>query len=497
MLGELKRLGKEALVYGLSGVLGRLLNFLLLPFYTHCLRAGEYGIVATTFAYIAFLNVLYQYGMDQAYLRHAAAQDDQARAKRFSTAAWSLAATALAFSGSITLFSRPLAGLIGLPASLSDLPGICAWILALDALAALPFAELRLSHRPWTYVGIRTCNIGINVALNILLLWRLGLGARGVFLASLAASACGLLLCVLATRRFWSARPELRLLPPLLRFSLPFVPAGLASMAVQVIDRPILKALTNDATVGVYQANYRLGIFMMLVVGMFDAAWRPFFLERADRPGARALFGRVLTYFMLGAAFLVLALSLFIGDLARLPLRGRPIIHPDYWSGLGIVPIVLLGHLFYGGYINFMAQVTLAKRTDLLMTATALGAAVNVGGNLLLIPSLGMMGAAWAAMLAYAAMALALFALGQRLYPIPYEYGRLARITAAAAAVVAAACWLGGGSRTGPGGGAGARLAALAVYPLSLWILGFPAGEEKAALRRLINRLRRGLGFSG
>src|SRR5208337_4668817 len=119
----------------------------------------------------------------------------------------------------------------------------------------------------------------------------------------------------------------------LMKFGLPYIPAGLASMAVQVIDRPILKALTDDATVGIYSANYRLGIFMMLVVNMFDAAWRPFFLDHAKQPEAPKLFARVTTLFLAGSSFIVFALSLFIGELVRLRIFGVHLIHPSYWSG--------------------------------------------------------------------------------------------------------------------------------------------------------------------
>lgn len=469
MAGELRRLGKETLIYGLSTILGRFLNFLLVPFYTHFLAPGDFGIVTTIFAYVAFLNILYQYGMDQAYLRFATSLELGDLVDNFSTAATSVLAVALGLSAFLALFWAPVGHAAGLE-HYAYLVKICAAILAMDALATVPFAELRRSHSAWAFAGVKTLNIAVNVALNVWFLWHQRMGLQGVFYASAIASASSLILLAPVIARFWRPRIHRELLPHLLAFALPYIPSGLASMAVQVIDRPILMKLTNDATVGIYSANYRLGIFMMLVVNMFDAAWRPFFLDHANDPQAPRLFARVTTLFLGGSGFVVLALSLYIGELVAVPVMGKPLIHPAYWSGLPVVPIVLVGYLFNGAYYNFMPQVYLPKRTDLLIWVTAIGAVVNIATNFALIPVMGMLGAAWATLLAYLAMAAALHLLGRSHYPIPYEWGKIAM-----AAVVLAICWSGALEvhRWVPSMSVhawlGVRAAALAVYVLSLW----------------------------
>lgn len=483
MRKELNQLGKETLVYGLSTIVGRFLNFLLLPFYTHFLSTSEYGIVAVIFTYLAFLNIVYQYGMDQAYLRYASSLEIGDLKDNFSTAMTSVLLSSLFLSGILFFFSAPIASMIGLPGPMAHLPKVCAGILAMDAIAIVPFAELRRAHRPWMYVGIKILNIAVNAGLNVAFLWKLHWGVRGVFWASWIASASTLLLLAPVLFSLWRPRFSADLFPALVRFAAPYIPSGLASMAVQVIDRPILKAMTDDSTVGIYQANYRLGIFMMLVVNMFDAAWRPFFLDQANKPNAPQLFARVTTYFLLISSFVVLALSLFIGDLVRVPIFGRPLIHPAYWPGLPVVPIVLIGYLFNGAYYNFMPQVYLPKRTDLLIWVTMIGAAVNVGANLLLIPSTGMMGAAWATLLAYFAMALALWLMGRKLYPIPYEWKRLAL-----AAALLTLVW--GGTdvyRAVFPQSSGLywiaiRFAAVVAYPALLWGAGFLDPAELKSL---------------
>lgn len=485
MLSDLKTLGKETMVYGLSTVVARLLNFLLLPFHTHYLAKGEYGAVAALFAYMAFFNVVYQHGMDQAYMRFAVDKDGHADEEKFSTAFWSLLAAASCFSAVLFLSADQFALWGGLPGR-GTLVRCASGILLLDALSTLPFADLRLRRRAWLFAAVRSLNIVLTLALNVWLLAGLRLGAFGVMLANLVASAATLILLAPVAAQW--LRPVFKgpLWSGLLRFALPLVPAGLGSMAVHAIDRPILLHLADEATVGLYQANYRLAIVMMLAVNMFEQAWRPFYLQRSKEPDSGPVFGRVLTYYLGGALAIVLAFSLFMPDIVRLRLFGVPLIHPDYWAGLGVVPIVLTGELFYGLYMNFMASVQLSKRTDVLPWATLLGAAVKILGTFALVPYWKLLGAAWATLASYAAMSALLFLFGRRVYPIPYERGRLLHLLLAAAASAALAY---GASVFCSGGLCPLwKAAALLFFPALLWATGFLAEDEREALKRRLSR---------
>lgn len=477
MFKDLKALGKESLIYGLSTVGARLLNFLLMPFYTHCLLPAEYGVVATVFSYIAFLNIIYQYGMDQAYMRHYAHKE-----KAFSAAYSCVLVTSLAFSLLLAAFPSFWAGLGGIGADRGNLVLYAAAILFLDSINVLPFADLRMAHKPFYFAGVRMASITINVALNILFLTRLQMGIEGVFLANLLSS----LFSVIAIPKRFSFSFDRELLGRLLNYALPLLPAGLGAMAVQVIDRPILLRLSGESAVGIYQANYRLGIFMVLIVSMFDQAWRPFFLERADKPGGPKVFARVLTYFTAALVWACLALSFFIPDLAHLRFDGRPLIHPNYWPGLPIIPVVLAAYLVNGIYVNLLAPVIIAKKTRIIMGATLAGAAVNVAANLLLIPVFGIFGPPWAAFAAYCVMAFLVWFYGRRHYPVPYELRRLA--LAALAGVALASPALAGWSPA-PGTWLVYRLLALAAFPAALYWSGFLLPEEKAKAAELLGRL--------
>jgi O-antigen/teichoic acid export membrane protein len=436
MLDKIKSLGADTAVYGVSTIIGRFLNFLLVPFYTNVLSTSQYGIVATVYSYIAFMNIIYIYGMESAYFKYASTREIGSDKQIFSTPFFSILATSVVFSGLIFLTSGRLSSLIQVPNQFEDTIKYSAIILFLDSLSIIPFAALRLQRKVKTFATIKLVNITVNVIANVVLLLKYHAGVEGIFISGVIASAVTLALLLpeilskltLSFAGKLDKRTILRLYNALLKFGLPYIPAGLAAMMVQVIDRPILLALTNESTVGIYQANYRLGIFMMLVVSMYDYAWRPFFLTHANDLDAKQLFAKILTYFTFFSSTLILLVSLYIDDLVKFRVLGRFIINPAYWSGLGIVPIVLLGYLFNGIFVNLMAGIYIEKRTSHLPYITGIGAAVNVIANLLLIPRFGMFGAAWATFFAYAAMALAIYMVSQKYYPVQYELGRLLKI---------------------------------------------------------------------
>lgn len=435
MLDKIFRLGKDAAIYGLSSILGRFLNFLLVPFYTNYLLTSEYGVVANIYAYIAFVFVLYGYGMEAAYMRFVSSLEIGDKKQNFSTPFFSLIATSLLFSALIHITALTLGGWIGIDSSNAYLVQYAGWVIFFDTLSIIPFAFLRMENKAKVFAGLRVLNIVFSIILNIVFIVGFNMKADGVLLANLLASA----LTFLVLLKF--AIPQLTLnlskglYKELLKFGLPYIPAGLAGIAIQVIDRPILKLLTNDSTVGIYQANYRLGVLMMLVVGMFDYAWRPFFLQHAKDQDAKELFAKVFTYFVALMLLIFVFVSFFIEDLVRIHLFGKYFIHPDYWGGVAIVPIVLLAYCFTGAYVNFVVGVYLEKKTKYLPYATGAGGVVNVVSNFLLIPKFGLMGAAYATLLSYIVMAIGIYFASQKFYYVEYEWNKILRLSFAAGVV--------------------------------------------------------------
>ncbi len=432
MFNKLLRLGKETAIYGLSSILGRLMNFLLAPFYTNVLLTSENGIVANVYAYLAFAYVVYCYGFEIAYMRFVSTLEIGDREQNFSTPFLSLLASSVALSSIIHLSASTIAAWIGIPANDAVLIQYAAWILCFDTLSVVPFASLRMDQQPKKFAALKLFNISTNVALNIVLILVFHMRAEGVLLANLIASIVTFVTTFIVVRSQFRLSFSTRLFRELLRFGLPLIPSGLAGMALQIVDRPIVKALTNDSTLGIYQINYRLGIAMMLIVGMFDYAWRPFFLTNAREPDAKPLFSKVFTYFVLVMLLMFLGVSFFVEDLVRIEVFGKHFFHPDYWVGVPIVPWILLGYVFNGAYVVFIAGAYLEKKTKFLPFITGLGAVVNIGVNVLLIPSLGIMGAALATLAAYAVMAITMYFASQKFYQIRYEWKKVSGMAFAA-----------------------------------------------------------------
>jgi O-antigen/teichoic acid export membrane protein len=486
MLEKIKRLGTDTAVYGISTILGRFLTFLLTPLYTHALPAEDLGIVATVYAYIAFLNVVYGYGMEGAYMKYASTREIGNRRQVFTVPFLAVGITSLFFSALLILWSPSVADWIHVPDPLAGIVAQGALILFLDALTLIPFVSLRMASQARTFAFIKVAGILVNVLCNILFLFVFRAGVGGIFLSNIISAVLVLILLVPTILRGLSFSWPTGLLGALLRFGLPSVPAGIAGMMIQVINRPILESLTGKAAVGVFQANYRLGIFMMLLVSMFDFAWRPFFLQHAKDPDARPLFARIMTYVVLTLTAVFLSLGLFLEPLVRWQIfAGRSLIAPPYWTGLDIVPVILLAYLFLGVYNNLIAGIYIEKRTARLPAVTFVAAAVNVVANYALIPPYGLMGAAYATLASYLVMAGMMYVMVRNVYPVPYEWIRLAKITGAGIVVYGLAKVVDAGQWT-----PGWRGFLLLCFPGLLYVLRFFVPGELRGVTRLLRTVR-------
>lgn len=427
MLDKIKSLSKQTLIYGTSTIIGRFLNFILVPFYTNVFPPSEYGVVAVVFAYIAFLNIVYSFGFEAGYFRFASAKEVGDEKQNFTHPFLFITANSFVLSGLILVFHSSIAALIGVKDE--SIIIYSAFILFFDALALIPFAYLRLKNKARVFASIKLVNISVNVALNLVLILVFKLGLEAVFISNLAASLVTLLLLLPKILKNISFTYHKQLFNELWKFSIPYLPAALASMVVQTLNIIILRYLVDVKTVGIYNANYKLGIFMMLIVSMFEYAWRPFFLNNAKDPNAKALFAKILTLFTGGASVVLIMLTFTIQDIIKIPLPFKGyIIGPGYWSGVVIVPIVLFAYMFLGIYTNLIAGVYIEKKTKYLPLITGLGAVLNIASAFLLIPMWGITGGAVSTLISYVAMAVYMYIVSQKFYPVKYEINKLALI---------------------------------------------------------------------
>lgn len=421
MFDKIKQLTKDTAIYGVSTIVGRFLTFLLVPFYTNIFSPEDYGVVANLYIFIAILNIVYIFGMDAAYLRFAANKTHAGEKDNFSTPYLAVMLVALFLSLVIILVKGSIVSFLHVPENYSYLLNYTSSILFIDALCVIPFIKLRIERRAKKFAAFKIINILVNVFLNLLLVLHYKWGIEAVLISNIAASLLTFLIFLPDIVKNLRPVINVSLLRRLIKFGLPYLPAGLGSMIIQGIDRPILTNLTDLHTVGIYNANYKLGIFMMLFVNMFQYAWQPFFLQQAEEKDAKKVFSKVLTYFTVAAGIILVLVSLFIDDIVKINFFGITLIGSAYWSGLVIVPIILFGYLFYGSYVVFTAGIYIKEKSMYVPLITGIGALVNVVVNFLLIPPLGIIGAALATLASYIVMAAGLYIVTQKFYRIEYE----------------------------------------------------------------------------
>lgn len=431
MIEKIKELTKDTFIYGISTIVGRFLGFLLIPFYTNApsITESDFGIYSNIYAYMALLVIVFIYGMDAAFMKYYSIADPEKKKDNYSTPFLFVLLTSLILA-SILYFGRGIViPLMEIPDKYSSIYYYFILILILDAIALIPFASLRLKRKAGQFTLIKLTNIILNILLNLVLILKFNMGIEAIFISNLVASFFSVVALLPEISANINLRIDREIVIKMLKFGIPYLPGSLAAMMVQVIDRPIIQALTDSKTLGIYQANYKLGIFMMLFVSMFHYAWQPFFLNNAKEENAKELFSKILTLFLLAASIIWIILTLFVGDFAGWEiLNGKTIIGKKYLGGLYIVPAVLLGYLFHGLFVNFTAGIYIEEKTKYFPLVTGIGAAINVAANFILIPLIGILGAALATLFSYVAMSAGLFIISQKFYKIKYEYGKISKI---------------------------------------------------------------------
>ncbi len=436
MQSKIRALASDTLVYGVSTVIGRFLTFLLTPLYTNFLTASEIGEVTAIYAAIAFVGIVYSLGLEPAFMRFWDKEDSAQSERVFSTAFIGVACFAFIFTMGVVLFASPIAAspILQLDEHGAHLVMLASAIPLFDALVLIPYARLRMQRRARAFAMMRLFSIVINVALNVVFVVSMDLHVYGVLLAGAITNAATFLAFIPGLRlRFHGLHRSL--LWNMLRFGLPTVPASFSSIVVLMADRTVMLMLTSSALLGLYQTNFRLALPLMMFVTVFEYAFKPFYLNHRNDADVKQLLSKVLTLFTVvcGIVFLVTATSM--PYVVRMPFIGGRFINPDYWVGLSIIPVVMFAYYLNGVFINLAAGLHITMRTGWLPVATGVAAALNVGAMLVLVPALGIMGAAWSKVIAYGGSVVILAFYTSRFYPVTYDV-RSILITTALTAIL-------------------------------------------------------------
>jgi len=414
------------MLYGLGSILPRILNFLLVPLHTiNTFNRAEYGTITSLFAMVAFVNVVYLFGMETTFFRFAS--KDGVDKKRIFNLAQTVV---LAISGSLSIlfivFAGPIAASIGPNVKAEYIIWLSA-IMLIDASTAIPFAKLRLERKALLFASGKVTNVALLFGLNYYFLkinFNPSIGIGYVFFSNLIANSF-FVLFFLRTLLSWRPAFDRKISGQMFGYAYPVMLTGLAGMTNEMFSRLTLEwwlpqnfysGQTTQEALGVFGACYKFAVLMNLGVQAFRYAAEPFFFLHADHKDSPQLFAKVNHYFVITCCLFLLGVGINL-DLLKY------FIGPEFWDGLYIVPVLLLAYLFLGVYYNISVWFKVTDRTYYGTFITVGGAILTIVLNYLLIPILGYYGSSIAAALVYGAMMVACYILGQKYYRVSYQVG--------------------------------------------------------------------------
>lgn len=432
-MSSLKKLAGQTAVYGLSTILGRFLNYLLVPLHTALFSKADFGTVAEMYGYVSFLNVVLMYGMETAYFRFSNINKDNP--KVFSTALISIFTTSVVFMVGMVLFAQPVAQLIRYPEH-TEYVRYFALIIGLDALTFLPFALLRQQNKPLKFALVKNINIFSNILLNLYFLMLCPylqnkgiemplfdghVGIKYVFISNLIASIITIPLLITEFKTVKLGFDKI-LWKQMISYGAPLIIVGFAGMINETLDRILIKYLYPDSGLanemnGIYAANYKLSILMTLFIQAFKFAAEPFFFSHSKNSDKRTIYAVIMDYFVIICLCLFLVVTLFINFF-------KHFIDAKFYEGLHVVPILLLANMFLGIYYNLSIWYKLSDNNKKGANISLMGAAITLVLNFIWIPIYGYTGSAWATFVCYFIMMVVCYLMGKKYYPIEYNIAK-------------------------------------------------------------------------
>jgi O-antigen/teichoic acid export membrane protein len=435
-VNEIRTLAKQTAIYGFGTIVPRFLNYGIMTFfYTRFFEKSEYGVVTELYAWMVLLLIILTYGMETGFFRFAQKKEDSE--KVYSTAILSLMITSSIFLILVNIFIRPFSSLLNYSGN-HDYIRLFAGIVAVDAFTAIPFAWLRKENRPVIFSIIKIANVIITIVTVLFLLliapgiyekshgwfrniynpdYRVGY----VFVANLIGSLATLVMLIPFIIRI---KPVLdkTIWRRMINYSFPLLIAGLSGSLNDALDKVILRRMVGEenglATVGEYGAGYKIAVLMALFIQMFRFAAEPFFFERAKHENAKQTYAYVMKYFVIIMLIIYLGINLYISGF-------QFIIGKSFRDAIIVVPIVSMGYLLYGIYINHSIWYKLNDLTRYGIYITLIGTVITILINVLLIPVYGYMASAWAHVASYGAMIAMSFIFAEKHYKIEYNLKEL------------------------------------------------------------------------
>ena len=440
---QMKTLAKETAIYGVSSIVGKFLNWLLVPLYTYVLQQqSDYGIVTNLYAWTALLLVILTYGMETGFFRFAN-KDGENPQTVYSTSLLTLFSTSLLFAVACVLWQTPIAHALGYPAH-SEFIAMLGIVVAMDAFASIPFAYLRYKKRPLQFAALKLLFVFLNIVLNLFFLvlcpkiqdWTIinswytpEYGVGYVFIANIMATTIQTLCLMPAIlegfkKQEQAPRPLFawKLLKQMLRYSLPLLVLGVCGIMNQTLDRILFPFFYDgadaQAQLGIYGACFKVAMVMMMFTQAFRYAYEPFvFAKHKDRESVAA-YADAMKYYIIFSYMILLGMIFYL-DLLKF------IIAPSYWEGLKVVPIVLWTYIFQGVYFNLSFWYKLTDKTQWGAYFSIIGVVITFALQAIFVPRIGYIASAASSTICYLVIMLLSYFIGRKHLEIPYDLRRI------------------------------------------------------------------------
>ena len=427
-MAGLKSLLKDTAIYGISSIVGRFLNYLLVPIYAASMSAasGGYGVVTEVYAWTALLMVILTYGMETTFFRFVN-KDTETPQKVYSTVLTMVGSTSLLFVALGMVFLHPIASMMGY-AEHPWYVGMMMIVVAMDAFQCLPFSYLRYKRKPLVFAGLKMLFIVLNITLN--LIYYVGMGGSDVFFAFFFNLICtSVIMLLLIPQIKLGGGFDGKLAKRMLNYSYPILILGIAGILNQVADKIIFRHVYpgEDAQVqlGIYGAASKIAMIMAMLTQAFRYAYEPFVFSKSKDKDSKLMYANAMKYFIIFTLLAFLAVVFYIDIL-------KYILAPDYWSGLKVVPIVMMAEIFMGVYFNLSFWYKLIDETKWGAWFSFAGCAVLIAINVFFVPLYGYMACAWAGFAGYGVALLLSYFVGQKKYPIQYDLKSIGKYVAMA-----------------------------------------------------------------
>lgn len=439
-MAGLKSLAKDTAIYGVSSIVGRFLNYLLVPIYTISMPAstGGYGVITNMYAITALLLVLLTCGMETGFFRFANKGDDDP-IRVYSTTLLTVGSISLSFLAVCLLFLKPIAGVMGYEEHPWYL-GMMLIVIAMDAIQAIPFAYLRYKNHPIKFAALKMLFIFASIALNIVyFVFMKGTDVGAAFLINLICTSL-VMVCLISELRGFRYTLDRDLVKRMFRYSFPILILGIAGILNQVVDKIIFPFVYPDEAeaavqLGIYGATSKIAMIMAMFTQAFRFAYEPFVFGKSREKDNRQMYAQAMKFFIIFTLLAFLAVMFYLDIL-------RYVIGRDYWEGLKVVPIVMAAEMFMGVYFNLSFWYKLTDETKWGAYFSITACTIVVLMNVFLIPVYGYVACAWAGFTGYAVAMLLSYFVGQKKYPINYDLKSIGGYVLLALVIYAVGEWM-------------------------------------------------------